>query len=258
VLSSLTPATTPDTHVAARSPEDAAGPFYLGSTSYASSFRNLRTHVEDPSAGDDCIHVPITPGGATFNSRLGIDSLIAAKLTSLSIYENLLHRFFHSERASSLVGPLILQALPQIRIDLEGLAVRSSWQPICAQITENTARSFKVPPTCTPSAFHSLFTGPNLRWEIIGLIFVIAGLQAQCTPPEDSVFDLGNGRRINKDDFIFQMIEGSNSCIHVCQEYDCVNDLMIWLLYQNMLLQSNYYGDNCESFRSNILILGFL
>lgn len=40
------------------------------------------------------------------------------------------------------------------------------------------------------------------------------------------------------------MINSSNSCIIQRQEHGAVNDIMIWLLYMNMLVQSNYYGDN--------------
>ncbi|KAF2810118.1 uncharacterized protein BDZ99DRAFT_442630 [Mytilinidion resinicola] len=244
-FSNPTPESTPGTHMLARSPEESTGPFYLGSTSYASAFRSLNSHPEDHRANDEAI-IPMSPAGANFNARLGIDSIIAAKLgsSSLTMYERALKDYFASSTATALAGPLILMALSQIRVDLEVLSVRSKWDSICTEITENTARSLKIPPTCTPSTFHTLFTGPNLRWEIIGLVLSLAGFHAQFIPPDDPLFDLVDGRKLDKEEFIADMIQGSNSCIHVCQEYDCVNDLMIWLLYMNALLQSNFYGDN--------------
>ena len=103
----------------------------------------------------------------------------------------------------------------------------------------------KVPSTMLASEFHTLFTGPNLRWEIIGLVLIIAGSFAQFTSPDDPVFTLGDGRKIDKDKFIEDMIHTSNDCINLCQVHGAASDITVWLIYLNMLVTSNFYGDNC-------------
>jgi hypothetical protein len=42
------------------------------------------------------------------------------------------------------------------------------------------------------------------------------------------------------------MIQASNDCITICQVHGAVNDVMVWLVYYNMLVVSNFYGDNCK------------
>jgi hypothetical protein len=74
-----------------------------------------------------------------------------------------------------------------------------------------------------------------------------------CTPPDDPLFTLENGERVNKDDFIMDMIHATNDCITLCQVHGAVNDIMVWLLYNNMLIQSNWYGDNCMSSRASLI-----
>ncbi|KAF2016040.1 hypothetical protein BU24DRAFT_346994 [Aaosphaeria arxii CBS 175.79] len=153
--------------------------------------------------------------------------------------------YFKNHTASVLMGPLILSALPQLRIDLEQLSmIDGDPFPMYAALTANTARPLKVPPTMLGSEFHTLYTGQNLRWETLGLILALAGSNAQFTSPDDPLFTLEDGRKINKDEFIEDMIHASYDCISLCQVHGAVNDVMIWLLYSNMLVMSNFYGDN--------------
>jgi hypothetical protein len=75
-----------------------------------------------------------------------------------------------------------------------------------------------------PSEFHTLFTGKNLRWEVLGLLLAIAGTNAQFTSPSDSIFTLPDGKQINKDDFVEDTMHTTNDCINLCQIHGAVND----------------------------------
>jgi hypothetical protein len=147
-----------------------------------------------------------------------------------------------------MIGPLIMNALPQMHEDIKYITSHLSNQyPLLAKITRNSASTLKVTSNMLPSEFHALFTGPNLRWEAIGLMMALAASCAQRFPPEDHLFSLGKDDKINKDDFITDMIHASNDCITLCQVHGAANDITVWLMYNNMLIQSNYYGDNCAS-----------
>lgn len=153
-----------------------------------------------------------------------------------------------------MIGPLITNALPQMRRDIECVASHSdNPYPLLAEITKNSSQPLKVPPTMLPSEFHTLFTGPSLRWEAIGLMMALAASSAQFSPPDDPLFTLDNGDRVNKDNFILDMIHATNDCITLCQAHGAVNDIMVWLLFNNMLVQCNWYGDNCVSSHVSLL-----
>lgn len=152
--------------------------------------------------------------------------------------------YFKVHKASALNGPLVMSVLPQLRKDLEQLASMADPYPAYAEITRNTARPLKVPSTMVPSEFHTLCTGQNLRWETMGLALIISGSIAQFSSPDAPIFDLGNGRMIDRDEFIEDTMHVSNDCINLCQVHGAVNDIMVWLIYANLLVTSNFYGDN--------------
>lgn len=103
-----------------------------------------------------------------------------------------------------MVGPLVLTALPQIKRDLEKIVASNSLDISYADITNNTTRPFKVPSSMTATKIHTLFTGPNLRWEILGLLFTISCLNAQFASPHDPLFTVDGSKKVNKDEFIWK------------------------------------------------------
>lgn len=156
-------------------------------------------------------------------------------------------RMYFSKMISPTVESIILMsALPQLRIDMEQLAkAGSDTIEIWAEMTRNTARSMEIPSSMRYTEYHTLYTGRNLRWEILGLMMSIAGINAQYLPAEDPLFSQ-HGRKLDKEEFIQDMIHAGNECIHLCQAHGAVNDIMVWLLYYNMLVTCNFYGDNCQ------------
>jgi hypothetical protein len=87
-------------------------------------------------------------------------------------------------------------------------------------------------------------TGSNLRWETLGLILSIAASNAQYSSPDDPVFTLEDGSKLDKDEYTDDMIQASNDCITLCNAHGAVNDVMVWLLIGNEHVISNLYGDN--------------
>ncbi|CAN9411494.1 unnamed protein product [Alternaria alternata] len=137
----------------------------------------------------------------------------------------------------ALVGPLFLSAMPQLRKDVEQLhAAGSQVYPLYAEITRNSARPMKIPSDMRPSEFHTLFTGKNLRWDTLGLILAIAGSNAQYTSPNDPLFTLEDGKQMNREEFIEDVMHATNTCINICETHGAVNELMTCLIYINMMV----------------------
>jgi hypothetical protein len=224
--------------------------FYLGSTSYAAVFRDEHP-LPDSLHEQPAERLSVTPSASdrnvlgTRHCQMGVGHSIVARMLPFTFFERAVQRYFQVQKASALVGPLILSALPQLRDDLEQLtAVGSDTYSMYAELTKNTARPLRVPSTMQPSEFHSLFTGKNLRWETLGLIMSVAGFHAQFTSPNDPMFMLDDGTTLDRDTVIEDIIHATNDCIAICQAHGAVNDIMVWLIYSNMLVISNFYGDN--------------
>ncbi|KAK7179710.1 hypothetical protein DPSP01_001340 [Paraphaeosphaeria sporulosa] len=224
--------------------------FYLGSTSYASVFAQEQPlsnalHEHPPASAQGTPTIMASGLEGTRHCRMSVGRDIISKCGQFAFLERLVRTYFRINQGSAMIGPLITNALPHMRRDIEYINSNSdNPYPLLAEITKNSTQPLKVPPTMLPSEFHTLFTGPNLRWEAIGLMMALAASCAQFSPPDDPLFTLENGDRVNKDDFILDMIHATNDCITLCQVHGAVNDIMVWLMYNNMLVQSNWYGDN--------------
>lgn len=228
---------------------DPARNFFLGSTSYAAVFTQehpLPDSVhEQPSERHSA--TPPTSGRsmAHRHCQFALGDLIVSSLSPFSFFEDSLNMFFEAQKAAPIVGPLIISAIPQLRKDIEQLhSAGSDKYALYAEITRNSARPMKVPAGMRPSEFPTLFTGKNLRWETLGLVLILAGTQAQFTPPTDPIFTLEGGKQINKDEFIEDVMHATNTCINICQTHGAINEIMVCLIYFNMLVVSNFYGDN--------------
>jgi hypothetical protein len=229
---------------------DTARSFYLGSTSYASVFTDNEplpdTVHEQPSE-----RLSITPSlsSKTASSRhcqIGVGHSVVSRLAPFSFFEKSLKIYFERNLASALIGPLVLSLLPQLREDIQRLLYPGNdVYSMYTELTRNTALPLKVPSSMLPSQFHTLLTGKNLRWETLGLILVTACINAQYWPADDALFTLEDGRKVDKDRIVEDLIQATNDCITLCQVHGAVNDVMVWLVYTNMLAVSDFYGDNC-------------
>jgi hypothetical protein len=203
--------------------------FFLGSTSYAAVFTEEQllpdTVHEQPSE-----RLSVTPSLSSRNTghrhcQFDLGHSIVSALRPFSFFEQSCKMYFEAHKANTLIGPLIMSALPQMRKDLEQLdAAGNDAYSLYAEITRNTARPMKVPSTMCPSEFHTLFTGKNLRWEALGLILAIGGNSAQFTSPRDPVFTLEDGKPLDREEFIEDIMHATNVCINICQTHGAVND----------------------------------
>jgi hypothetical protein len=224
-------------HTPAQADTAPARSFYLGSTSYASVFSEHRP-LPDTVHQQPSEILSVTPSLSTRNMgtrhcQMSVGHSVVSKMAPFSFFEMSLKMYFEMHISTALVGPLILSLLPQLREDIRQLMDPGHDAYVMyAEMTKNTAKPLKVPPTMLPSEFHTLLTGQALRWETVGLVMVVAASNAQFTAPDDPLFTI-EGRRLAKDDFIEDMIHATNDCITMCQVHGAVNDVMVWLVYSS-------------------------
>lgn len=196
--------------------------------SLASGSLYARTQITKPfSAGDN---------GLVYQQSSRLLSL----LRDFGPFRTLLETYWKVCEPSVILAPLIMEALPSVQATLGNNLDDGSLEK---RLVENTSRPFRVPTSITASNFHSLYTGENLRWEFLGTLFAMAGLAAQLTCSQHPTCSPNNANT-NKSQLITCALEASNRCIAICQNYNCVNDIMLWLLSTNLLLLCNVRGDS--------------
>lgn len=103
--------------------------------------------------------------------------------------------------------------------------------------------------TLTPIVFNGqttalewacLATGPNLRWETLGLIAVNIGLCSIETPPSDQLF---TKNKVTRSCVLRMMKDIAEDCLVFCRHCEVLDDMFIWLLLEDSGLVAAVKGD---------------
>ena len=91
--------------------------------------------------------------------------------------------------------------------------------------------------------WYNWFSGPKLRWEIIGILFTVFGMSFYSRQEWDPVFSLSEqGGRNRKTAAIFMKV-CADDCLHMCRETE-INDMIVILTKNVGRLQSVLFGDD--------------
>jgi hypothetical protein len=213
----------------------------------------------DHDQQDLSLSTPKIPHGSTLRKAWSADFThliprLVQLLRPLRLYEDLVTDEYHRRPFTVIPAPLILTPLRLLRSHWD----KERWpqEDLGSRITRNTAtQSVKVEANMTADQFYLLFTGSNLRWEFVGLIFALAGLGASVSSRATPLLSLNGKDELNADAFAREMAAASHACIEICRQYDNVNDLVVWLNYTYFVLASNIMGETSNADHSTGLAL---
>ncbi|THC89780.1 hypothetical protein EYZ11_010758 [Aspergillus tanneri] len=214
-------------------------PTYLGSTSFISAFQHNPEYLS--------LSTPKMAHASTLRKAWSADFThvfprLVQLLRPLRLYEDLVTDEYHRSPFTVIPAPLVLTPLRLLRSHWD----KERWpqEGLGSRITQSTATQLvKVEANMTTDQFYHLFTGANLRWEFVGLIFALAGLGASVSPRGSPLFSLNGKDELSSDAFAMEMAAASHACIEICRHYDNVNDLVVWLNYTYFVLASNMMGE---------------
>jgi hypothetical protein len=230
----------------AQSAPEAAGSSYYGSTSYYSVFDRV-DHM--PTATTDSR--PSGPDGNTLSASMRDDdpgvsrslqlgSWILQNLQYVSIIQSLVDMYFRTSQVSPTATLIPLKAVETLQ-HLAG----GDMHALAQKTTRNTQKPLQVPPEMHASTFSTLFTGDNLRWEFLGLVFAWAGLSLSMSLlSEKGSATTPDG--ISKTSFAQLLTACSDACITLCRQNAHTNDILSWCLYENLILLTFQHGEASE------------
>ncbi|KAL5334646.1 hypothetical protein BJX70DRAFT_411138 [Aspergillus crustosus] len=136
-------------------------------------------------------------------------------------------------------------------VGLQGLVERGespqSLHKKTTQILEQTVPRFHVSPDVKGRDFPKLVTGTGLRLEIVGIVFTMAARASFFGFAYDKFPGTAGAASAARMDFAQKMLAASEKAIQVCKMLTPVNDLMIWLLYENWIVACMVDGDSSSS-----------
>jgi hypothetical protein len=104
-----------------------------------------------------------------------------------------------------------------------------------------------------PLKWFESFSGCNLRWEAIGVLFTYWSFGALSSAEGDAIFTSASGSRKERREMMIELKECATSCIAFCSHTDHGNAFLVYLLYKHSLLESMISGDASECALSMIL-----
>jgi hypothetical protein len=235
-----------DVELNAQSAPKAAGSGYYGSTSYYSVFDRV-DHV--PTATTDS--QPSGPAGDTLSAgvrdddpgvsrSLQLGSWILQNLQHVSIIQSLVDMYIRTSQVSPTATLIPLKAVET----LQHLASGDVYA-LAQKTTRNTQKPLQVPPEMHASTFSTLFTGDNLRWEFLGLVFAWAGLSLSMSLLNEKGSAM-TPDGISKTSFAQLLTACSDACITLCRQNAHTNDILSWCLYENLILLTFQHGEASE------------
>lgn len=137
----------------------------------------------------------------------------------------------------------VVNALEAV-VDKHDLRRKPPSPELIAQVLESTARPFTISQSLEAHDFHILCSGENLRFEVIGFLLATAGRSLTFGFTPDVFSDPSN--KDMKVRFTDELLRASTTCLFLTTMLATVNDLTVWMYYENYLftiMMSGYAGE---------------
>lgn len=149
---------------------------------------------------------------------------------SYSHYKDLIFNYLDRSRSFVIPRPLLFELFSTLYDDMKVEV------DLHSRLTQNTRRP--LPPisaSTTVEEFCGWFRGANIRWELLGVVFALAGLASVHTAEPE--------KPLSYESFATDMYTASRVCIEICEEDNQMNDMTTWMRHTNVALASNLFGD---------------
>lgn len=218
-----------------------SNPGYLGPTSFAAEFV-----ANSGLAGDLGSDSPTAGVGSSSKLQLYWLNKISDVLmlfADFSLIERHISDLYDQSPAPMIPAPFVRNAFPSTR-KLCQKYLPGNITRLVSEIINNTAKIFQIPSSTQACEFHELYTDANFRLEILGIMLAKAGRSTQFGTGS-GVFTI-RGEPQERRQFAQKMYLASDIILQVCKMLTPTNDLLVWLVYENMLLSSIIHGDSSK------------
>ncbi|PYI11757.1 hypothetical protein BO78DRAFT_302657 [Aspergillus sclerotiicarbonarius CBS 121057] len=222
--------------------KDGPDPEFLGSTSYLSVFKE-------------------TPGGISRKATRSLyaefeywrtehayaSSRLIRLVSAIGFHREQIEWYHSVSRFTVVPAPIIMDSLDRVQEHMERAPwdITSNWKELYKDITAATGRPFELSSDMSAAEFYAQFTGQNLRWEFIALIFATSGIGVMIRYPGHHVVELA-GEKMTVEMFMKEMVLAGNACIEISKQFGNVNDLILWARYMHAHLTMEVLGDTSE------------
>ena len=230
-------------------------PGFLGSTSYAAVFTENSSQIGlDADHEVDGVQLDHSSSPSPeHEKRVKEGAALLGLLSEFHRFEPFVEQWLDYARGLALIAPYMPACMASIKRDLYDPFVRArSGKALLAaseMLFKNSARPLKLEPHMSFMDYPTLFTGPNLRWEAVGMLFTAVGLSCSMMIASEAALEYAfKSAQIDKRALAHRMLEASDASIAFCEQTGQLNDPVMWLIYENFLLMTLVIGDSSTCF----------
>lgn len=171
-------------------------------------------------------------------------SEVLLTLSDFATVEALIRDYYTHSQSAIIAAPFVLNSLGPVKSmckeNISDRNIADFTSSLTVSIIQNTSEIFEVPSATQGRDFHTLFTGPAIRLEIIGLLCALAGRARYLGLANDRIDE----DRTSRSQYAHKMLAASDAALHICKTLTPLNDLTIWLVHENLLLSDIVHGDS--------------
>ncbi|KAJ5963433.1 uncharacterized protein N7479_003309 [Penicillium vulpinum] len=165
-----------------------------------------------------------------------------------------IHHIYDVWLSPTMIQQCLKQVWTEYASELGELRTRESVSRVANDLFLNHKRPHSTPECDVTSDYDhaswmNWFSGPNLRWEMIGILFSWAGIAFRCKQEWDPVFDLPEQCGRNRNTAADKMRECAAACIRLCEGSFEISDIMVICMKNSTRLQAIIISDESDRVR---------
>ena len=226
---------------------DVYHPGFLGPGSYAVLLPEADDsgvqHEREPSVASERSDRDLThQHPLTKSMRYQMASDVLATFRHYSAIRDMVLWYNASNEAGVVPAQLQIDAINALEqvVDKHNLGRSAPSSHLISQVLESTSRPLTISQSLEARDFHILCSGENLRFEVIGFLLATAGRSLTFGFAPDA-FNQPADRGL-KSRFVDELLRASTTCIFLCNMLATVNDITIWMFYENYLFTTMMCG----------------
>ncbi|KAL4743259.1 hypothetical protein BDV11DRAFT_215390 [Aspergillus similis] len=217
-------------------------PGYFSPTSIVSTFTDSLENTPTPSdhgyQGLESRHSVLPSYWVTeTNKMLNI-------LTEGPTIERLVCEFYGVTQSAVLPTAFVLSLMNEVRDFIKQSETSQTLHEKTIQVLESTVQRPRLPSDIMGKDFHKLFSGNQMRLEIIGVMYAIAGRASFFGFAQENFPAFAGNAFADRLKFSRRMLTASEKAVQICRMLTPTNDLTAWMLYENWLLSCMFHGDS--------------
>lgn len=217
---------------------------FLGETSYISIFVDGIGNFRVPSPDPEPSHVAKV---RLSHERIAQGCKVLSFLKDKPMLNCLVSRWYEvcEDEGCICIEPIMKEWLWGLGVHYGDVLRDQNTEKIrrlCELLWRNTQTPFTFNENITAKQWARSSTGPNIRWEVIGLIAAVAG---QCANIPEPRFKKKNPAA--HPSFPRQMCEIAEACLSFCRDCEAMGDMFTWLLMETYCLMAMIKGESSHA-----------